>query len=403
MTTVSQPTSELGRIWDWFADTSCRVYSPLYDRICRAAARDEEVLDLVRAAPEEAHLPNVLLAAVHFLLLNGLDHPLAAVYSGSSAADPWPRFREICFAHRAEIAALMETRRTNTNECGRSAVIGPALTWVASRFGSPLAICDVGASAGLNMGCDRYLLDYGPAGTTGPASSAVRIECAVTGGTPPIAPALPPITARLGLDRSPVDLADRRRRDVVARVHLARHRPPRPHPRRDPRRAAAPADHPARRHGGRRVRDPRRAPARRDRLRADDLGRRVPLTGGPRRLRSRARSCRPRPPGRVDLRRGTQRGARVRRARGPDARHRGEHPRRDRLRRRRGTGHAARLRASARFVDRLDRRLSPRMPARGSGRARLANPAPAGRREEHRRRARRSQDPTRRAACRSRC
>ena len=209
MTTVSQPTSELGRIWDWFADTSCRVYSPLYDRICRAAARDEEVLDLVRAAPEEAHLPNVLLAAVHFLLLNGLDHPLAAVYSGSSAADPWPRFREICFAHRAEITALMETRRTNTNECGRSAVIGPALTWVASRFGSPLAICDVGASAGLNMGCDRYLLDYGPAGTTGPASSAVRIECAVTGGTPPIAPALPPVTARLGLDRSPVDLTDR--------------------------------------------------------------------------------------------------------------------------------------------------------------------------------------------------
>src|SRR5689334_13813204 len=178
MTTATQPSSELGQIWDWFADTSCRGYSPQYDRICRAAARDEEVLDLVRAAPEEAHIPNVLLAAVHFLLLNGLDDPLAAVYAGTSEADPWPLFREICFDHRVEIGALMETRRTNTNECGRSAVIGPALTWVAGKLGSPLTVCDVGTSAGLNLGCDRYLLDYGATGTTGPTSSAVRIECA---------------------------------------------------------------------------------------------------------------------------------------------------------------------------------------------------------------------------------
>jgi len=208
MTTETQPSSELGQIWDWFADTSCRGYSPLYDRICRAAARDEAVLDLVRAAPEEAHIPNVLLAAVHFLLLNGLDHPLAAVYGGTSDRDPWPLFREICFDHRAEIGALMQTRRTNTNECGRSAVIGPALTWVARNVGTPLAVCDVGASAGLNLGCDRYLLDYGDAGTTGPAGSDVRIKCSVTGGTPPIASALPPIAARIGLDRSPVDLTN---------------------------------------------------------------------------------------------------------------------------------------------------------------------------------------------------
>jgi hypothetical protein len=201
-------TSELGRIWDWFADTSCRGYSPLYDRICRAAAQDEEVLDLVRAAPEEAHIPNVLLAAVHFLLLGGLDHPLAAVYAGTTDADPWPLFREICFDHRAEISALMETRRTNTNECGRSAVIGPALTWAAEAVGAPLAVCDVGTSAGLNLGCDRFRLDYGDAGATGPADSTVRIECAVKGGTPPIAAALPAIAARVGLDRSPVDLSN---------------------------------------------------------------------------------------------------------------------------------------------------------------------------------------------------
>ena len=65
------------------------------------------------------------------------------------------------YDHRAEVLELMETRRTQTNECGRCALIGPALTWAAQQFGGPLALLDVGASAGLNLGCDRYFLDYG--------------------------------------------------------------------------------------------------------------------------------------------------------------------------------------------------------------------------------------------------
>jgi hypothetical protein len=202
--------NDLGSIWEWFADTSCRGYSPLYDRICRAVARDSELLDLVREAPPAAHQPNVLLAAVHYLLLDGLDHPLAEVYAGRSDADPAPLFRDVCIVQRAAVLELMETRRTNTNECGRSALIGPALTWVAGRRGAPLALVDVGCSAGLNLGCDRFRLDYGAAGATGPADAAVHVECAVRGGTPPIAPQLPEIAARMGLDQSPVDLADER-------------------------------------------------------------------------------------------------------------------------------------------------------------------------------------------------
>ena len=43
--------SELGRIWEWFADTSCKGYSPLYDRICRFVAHDDDLLALVQEAP----------------------------------------------------------------------------------------------------------------------------------------------------------------------------------------------------------------------------------------------------------------------------------------------------------------------------------------------------------------
>ena len=163
--------NDLGRIWEWFADTSCKGYSPIYDRICRFVANDDDVLALAHEAPPAAHQPNVLLGVVHYLLLGGLDHPLAAVYAGESDADPGPLFRDLCLTHRTEVLELMETRRTQTNECGRSAVIGPALTWVAQQFGAPIALLDVGASAGLNLGCDRYLLDYGSAGTTGPADA----------------------------------------------------------------------------------------------------------------------------------------------------------------------------------------------------------------------------------------
>ncbi len=163
---------------------------------------------MVEAAPAGAHLPNVLLAAVHYLLLSGLQHPLADVYAGRSDGDPGPLFMDVCLGHREAIVKLLATRHTNTNEVGRSALLGPALTEVASRLGQPIGLVDVGCSAGLNLLCDRYLIDYGPAGVTGPAEAGVRLSCQVVRGSPPIAGRLPPILARVGLDRDPVDLRD---------------------------------------------------------------------------------------------------------------------------------------------------------------------------------------------------
>jgi hypothetical protein len=207
----------LAAIWIYVADSSCRGYSPLYDRICRAVAESDAVLEMVTEAPPEGHNPVLLLAAVHYLLLGGLDHPLAAVYAGASTADPGPLFVDLCVGRRAALLPLLATRHVNTNEVGRSAVLGPALTTVAARLGAPLAHVDVGCSAGLNLLCDRYLLEYGSAGTTGPSEARVRIECSVARGRPPIAPRLPPVAARVGLDRTPVDVAD----DDAVRWQLA--------------------------------------------------------------------------------------------------------------------------------------------------------------------------------------
>jgi hypothetical protein len=130
------------------------------------------------------------------------------VYAGRSTGDPGPLFRDVCLTHRDEVLGLLANRRTQTNECGRSAVMVPGLAWVAARVGEPLALLDVGASAGLNLLCDRYRLDYGSAGVTGPKDSPVRIGCRVLRGHPPIGSRAPALAGRVGLDRAPVDLDD---------------------------------------------------------------------------------------------------------------------------------------------------------------------------------------------------
>jgi hypothetical protein len=197
------------------ADTQCRGYSPLYYRICGKVAATPDVLEMVAEAPAAAHLPNVLLAAVHYLLLGEPDHPLARIYAGandgdgSGGGDAAALFVEICRTRRDDIVALLSSRHTNTNEVGRSALIAPALTVVAASLGEPLTLVDVGCSAGLNLLCDRYRLEYGTAGATGPRDAAVVVECELGGeGRPPIRPAVPPIVDRVGIDVDPVDVHD---------------------------------------------------------------------------------------------------------------------------------------------------------------------------------------------------
>jgi hypothetical protein len=148
----------------------------------------------------------MLLAGAHYLLLNGVQHPLAEVYAGRSSAPAPPLFRDLCLGHSAALLEVLNTRTVQTNEVGRSALLGPALTRASG--GEALQLVDVGCSAGLNMLCDAYRLDYGIYGSTGPEDSPVRVDCRVSAGLPPIAPALPVLSGRVGIDLDPPDLTD---------------------------------------------------------------------------------------------------------------------------------------------------------------------------------------------------
>ena len=224
---------ELQRQFVRFATVAERS-SPLYGTICRAVAGDPELLALAACAPPAQRRPNLLLAAVHYLLLEGAEHPLARCYrsvaewrggpetppdrtgaasdgvSEGPPPDPTPvpgLFADFCAAHHDALAEVLGSRATQTNEVGRCAALLPALSAVAASAGRPLGVVDLGASAGLNLLFDRYVYRYRPGGTAGTPGSAVTIDCEVRAGAPLPAP-LPALTARLGLDERPLDPTD---------------------------------------------------------------------------------------------------------------------------------------------------------------------------------------------------
>jgi hypothetical protein len=210
MTTAADPIDpidSLAHLWEWMAEENLKGYSPIYERIARSVVDDRDMLRLIASLPPEAHLPLSLFAAVHYLTLDGEAPELAEIYAGRSDADPAPFFKEASRAHWEKIEALLAFRHVQTNDCGRSALIGPALSWLAPKLGAPPALVDVGTSAGLALLCDRYRLDYGMRGATGPADSQVVAKCEILGGNPPIQEWLPELSSRLGIDRSPLDVS----------------------------------------------------------------------------------------------------------------------------------------------------------------------------------------------------
>ena len=194
-----------------------RASSPLYGRLLRGVADDPDLLALAEAARRDQPTGLLLLAAVHFLLLRDEEPrpPLAAYYpsvvgAATPTGDPVPALRSFCLLHQEEIRELIAEWRVQTNEVGRSACLLPAFT-LASRMahGRPLALMEVGASAGLNLLFDRYAYDYGDGVVRGEAGSSVRISCSLRGASrPPLPEALPRVASRVGVDLHPVDVRD---------------------------------------------------------------------------------------------------------------------------------------------------------------------------------------------------
>jgi hypothetical protein len=204
----------LAQRFERFAQRECHV-SLLYERLARGIAHDPEILSIAAHAREGQPVANLLLATVHYLLLRGAQHPLTAFYASLShfvpaSDDPYPSFRGFCLEHAEDIRRLIATRLVQTNEVRRCGCLLPAFGLVARRAGGrPLAVVEIGASAGLNLLWDHYGYDYGEHGRYGARAAAVQIACTVRGTEhPPLPVVVPTVATRLGLDLHPINVRD---------------------------------------------------------------------------------------------------------------------------------------------------------------------------------------------------
>src|SRR5712691_6676033 len=173
-----------------FAEDEVRDRSPLYGELLRGVASDPEVIGFLLTLPREKRQPNLFLAAARHLF-------------GTPAG--WDQFRSSVLQDKDALRAAMLARSTQTNEPGRCAALLPVLAGLPE----PLALLEVGASAGLCLLPDFYAYDYGGAilAPEGQRLPVPIFPCAVSAGTP-IPARLPRIVWRAGLDLKPVDLSD---------------------------------------------------------------------------------------------------------------------------------------------------------------------------------------------------
>lgn len=203
---------ELAATFRDFGTRRCGDYAPLYSRLGTGIAGDPDLLAIAAEAAPGQSPPDLLLAAVHFLLAAEPDHPLAGYYPTlvpvPAAGDPVPVFREFCLERRDQLTALVSSRQVQTNEVRRCCYLMPAVMLAAELAGRPLALIEAGASAGLNLALDRYAYDYGTSTITGDPRSPLTLRCRLHGNHAPPLHLPPPVVGwRAGIDLNPLDPA----------------------------------------------------------------------------------------------------------------------------------------------------------------------------------------------------
>jgi hypothetical protein len=225
MAPESDGLAAIARQYERFATVEAREASGLYEQLALAVAVSPELLGFLYSMPPERRQPNLFLAAVRHV--GGLPRDACEM-------------EEIIRTHASGIKEIMLSRTTQTNEPARCAVLLPVL----ADLKQPLALLEVGASAGLCLLPDRYRYDYGtrliePA-WPGPVGAPI-FRCAASAGMP-VPRALPMVGWRLGLDLNPLDVTsptdmewletlvwpgqEQRARNLRAAIEIARiHRP----------------------------------------------------------------------------------------------------------------------------------------------------------------------------------
>ncbi|MFT6657344.1 DUF2332 domain-containing protein [Maritalea sp.] len=179
----------LAQRYQRFADIEAQGSSPLYEILARHVAQNHKLLAFLETMPDEKQQPNLLFAAVRHIA------GLQATAAG---------FERALIENEDAVRTTMLTRSTQTNEPARCAVLLPIL----AQIDGPIALIEVGASAGLCLLPDKYGYIYGEKTLKPPDfddQTTPLFHCHATANTP-IPEKLPNIVWRRGLDLNPLDV-----------------------------------------------------------------------------------------------------------------------------------------------------------------------------------------------------
>lgn len=173
-----------------FAREEAAGRSAAYETLAKCVADSSAALAFLDRLPAERQQPNLFFAALRL-----------AAGTPSSVQE----LDHMIDAHAAEVAGIMQTRTTQTNEPGRCAALLPSL----ARIHGPLALIEVGASAGLCLLPDAYGYDWGWQKLAPPPQYclvAPVFPCRASENTP-LPARHPEIVWRAGLDLNPLDVS----------------------------------------------------------------------------------------------------------------------------------------------------------------------------------------------------
>jgi hypothetical protein len=191
--------------YERFAEDA-RGESPCFTAWASGVAGDAEVLTWISGLPPVKRQPNIVFAA--------------ARWHGVPAPGPYAGLRAALLADDGSIRATIMARSTQTNEVGRLATLVPLLRRIQVEADRPLALVEVGASAGLCLHPDRFgyrwttddgrAHDWSPVPGQDAGSARAPVLTSRVHGVfePPGVDEDLDVAWRTGLDLHPVDVTD---------------------------------------------------------------------------------------------------------------------------------------------------------------------------------------------------
>ncbi|MGJ9373055.1 DUF2332 domain-containing protein [Nesterenkonia sp. CF4.4] len=188
---------ELRTYYLHFAQVEAAGVSARYAAWALGVAEDEAMLQRLLGLPPAKRQANLLFAAARL-------HDVEAAEWAEASAQIEARW--------TQIEATMLERATQTNEPGRIATLNLAFAQIQAQERAPLALIEVGASAGLCLYPDAWPVRYRRqddadvllAPAAGELCSAVELSCELHGLAAP--QALPQVGHRAGIDLNPLDV-----------------------------------------------------------------------------------------------------------------------------------------------------------------------------------------------------